>query len=206
MARRLQNVVAGREAIGARGEAATHRRSANGPVRVNHLEGDPNRLAVNQVAPFHPQHWRISVETAVGDAWQEIDFCGFHLFVQLSVARETDRQWDVLGMPRLDRFHQTRGPGRRQVDTLAVKYGGRSRVRPAHHDDRNSGSIEARKICDASNAKTRSQRRYSCKRLLSGQKSGTVTQRFRSRAYLAKYSHGFPDRYPLEGGAYPAGE
>ena len=107
VARRLQNVVAGRETVRAPGETAAHRRSVDGRMGVNQLEGDPNGLAVNQVTPFHPQQRGISVEAAVGDARQEIDLSSLHLFAQFSVARETDWQLNVFGVPRLDRFHQT---------------------------------------------------------------------------------------------------
>src|ERR1700722_17709337 len=47
MARRLQNGVAGRKAVRASGKKATHRRSIDGRMGVNHFEGDPNGLVVD---------------------------------------------------------------------------------------------------------------------------------------------------------------
>jgi hypothetical protein len=166
MARRLQNVVAGRKAVRASGKKATHRRSIDGRMGVNHFEGDPNGLVVDQVTPFHPQHRRIGVEAAVGHPRQEIDVSGFRFPAQFSVARKTDRQLNVFGVPRLQRFHQTGGLGRREADPLAMKYGGRPRVRPAHHHDRYSSSVQSRKISDPSDAKTGLERQYSRQRLL----------------------------------------
>src|ERR1700722_300365 len=102
MARRLQNMIAGRKTVRAPGEKAAHWRSIGGRMGVNQLEGDPNGLVVDQVTPFHPQHRRFGVEAALGDAWQEIDVSDFRLPAQFSVARKTDRQLNVFGVPRLD--------------------------------------------------------------------------------------------------------
>src|SRR4029077_1347724 len=85
---------------------------------------------------------------------------------QLLVAAIAQWPLDILGMPGLDRLHDSGCLRRREVEPLPVDHAAGPRVRAANHNHRYSRPIETREIGDAGDAEVVCQRPQPGNRLL----------------------------------------
>ena len=164
MVDRLQDVIAGREAVAAGGKAAAAARQGQRVAGVDHLVGQPGRQVGEQIAPFDPQDRQVRMEAAPGQARQGVEIDQAMRPGELAGAAELERQLDALGVVQLDRFHHARGLGRVQGQSLALGHGERARVRPAYHDHRDADPIEAGDIGDPGDAHGREVRLHAGQR------------------------------------------
>ena len=146
VARRLEDVVARGEPVGAHREAARLGSAALAPVDMHHFVRHQQVSARHEIARLNPKQRHVPAEGSTGQHRQPFDVGDGSLACHLVMAAQPERQLHVLAVPGLDRFHQPRRPGRHEVKPLAVEDRARAAVGPAHHHHREAEPVEASQI------------------------------------------------------------
>ena len=96
-------------------------------VRADQLVRHPDRSAADEIAALDPEDRQARLEP-VAVAGKPVRVGDPVLDAHLPVARQLQRFRDVLGVPELGRFHDTRRLGRREGQPLALRDGDRPGV------------------------------------------------------------------------------
>src|SRR5260370_1414022 len=112
---------------------------------------------------------------------------------KLSVTAEAEGQLHVLSVPSLDRFHETGGLRRGDVDALAVEYRTRPSVWATYHDNRNARSIEAGEVRNPGDAECAQQRPDAIDRVVRRRRAmGAEAVGLGGSAVTTESQHGIP--------------
>ena len=152
VADRLEQMVAGGQAVRAGLEAAAARRQRQRVVGADQLERNPDRLRRPRGRVPRSRGAAGRVEAAArcaGSRSGSATRCSRRISSQ---ARELQRLRDVLRVPELGRLHEARRLGGREGQPLALRHGDRAGVGPDDHHHRDPDAVEAGHVGDAGDA------------------------------------------------------